>query len=40
VGDKVRVEYRRGTDYTTVEVELTATPSPYKKRASAKPTPK
>lgn len=40
VGDKVRVEYRRGTDYTTVEVELTATPSPYKKRAPAKPAPK
>ncbi len=40
VGDKVQVEYRRGVEYETVDVELTATPSPYKKRAPAEPAPK
>jgi tetratricopeptide (TPR) repeat protein len=40
VGDKVRVEYRRGVEYQTVDVELTAAPSPYKNRAPAKPAPK
>jgi hypothetical protein len=37
VGDKVKVEYRRGTEYSIVEVELTPTPSPYKKPAPAPP---
>lgn len=49
VGDKVRVEYRRGTDYQKLDVELTPAPSPFKKqplpapkaepKANAKPAP-
>jgi tetratricopeptide (TPR) repeat protein len=41
VGDKVPVEYRRGSDYATVDIELTPAPSPYAKQSDrGKPAPK
>lgn len=41
VGDKVRIEYRRGAAYATVDMELTPAPSPYAKSSDRRdPAPK
>jgi hypothetical protein len=37
VGDKVNIEYRRGTEYQKTTVELTPSPSPFKTKPKTEP---